>query len=167
MHCIIGYLVPSQEKQMCPFQFQTARRSEKSEMGVMGYKGGREWGWEREQEWCRVTKGGEEALRWIIVALQYINIDTEQSCALYCACLARDLRCDLDRRSSPIEVWRRIISKKVWLCKCTHTNMDLCVCFCAYVLLMSVPVCMCVYMCMYECIYHWAVFKHFLQKCSH
>lgn len=29
-------------KQMCPFQVEAARMSESSEMGVMGYKGGRE-----------------------------------------------------------------------------------------------------------------------------
>lgn len=35
-------------KQMCPFQVETAGMSESGEMGVMGYKGGREGGWGRE-----------------------------------------------------------------------------------------------------------------------
>lgn len=43
-------------KQMCPLRVEKARMSEGSELGVMGYKGGREWGWEREDiqgvEWC-------------------------------------------------------------------------------------------------------------------
>lgn len=33
---------------MHPFQVEEERMSENSEMGVMGYKGGRQRGWERE-----------------------------------------------------------------------------------------------------------------------